>query len=106
MAEPTWRGGTPMLHQRRRLIARALQAGAAPLIALADGTELRTFNELKRAEGMTMRRRHFLTGMAVAAGGMLLPPRLADAADAPPEGTSVPRGKNPALRHAPAVLPR
>jgi len=45
MAEPTWRGGTSMLHQRRRLIARALQAGAAPLITLADGTELRTFNE-------------------------------------------------------------
>jgi hypothetical protein len=37
-----------MLHQRRRLILGALRAGAAPLIALADATELQAFNGLKR----------------------------------------------------------
>jgi NitT/TauT family transport system substrate-binding protein len=53
---------------------------------------------------MTMQRRHFLTGMAVAAGGMLLPPDWADAADAPPEVTSIRLGKSSALCNAPAFI--
>jgi hypothetical protein len=48
MAEPAWRRRDADASSESRLIAGALQAGAAPLIALTGATGLRVFNELKR----------------------------------------------------------
>src|SRR5215472_8826423 len=56
-----------------------------------------------RAEGMSMHRRHFLSGIAAAAGGTLLRTSLA-AADGPPEVTKVTLAKPPALCVAPQFI--